>query len=233
MPKIAIFENVIGFLKGDNAKCLTYLCNTVGYMVVIMDLNTINFFLPQFRPRVWIACYRKCFLMDAGVSESDATAFLLSMVDRLGSGNASLTLDDVLLPETDPAVCRYLRLCHDMPGPYSNGGASGRNGGASGGASWLDDHMGINGVDAWLDQETFILDELDFEIFPGFKHLTLRQCDLLQHKGIRKLPLVPARIVNVSQAMKRAQVAEEATHTVTPHSELFHTGRCRLRMSLA
>ena len=49
-PAMAMFENVLG-LKGANLNSVIQLCENAGYLCTTCELNTLDFFLPQSRPR--------------------------------------------------------------------------------------------------------------------------------------------------------------------------------------
>ena len=134
-----------------------------------IEVNTIEFFLPQSRPRLYIMGVRADIV--AGIPARLVTQFLSGFVQRMSSNNDAdrLTMSDVLLPETHPAIMRWNANCTDKEAPDETLQPSKR-------LKWADQHMQRVGVDAWLDMRVHYEPEM-LDMFPGLKSLTVRQRD--------------------------------------------------------
>jgi hypothetical protein len=164
--------------------------------------------------------YSIAALDSAGVSVGEARLFVTAMMDTLKANNRCLHLDECMLPETNTAIAQYLDGCSQVRGPYDQGFKHDRG--------WLEKHMNLNGLDDWLDHSDKLFDDEDAVVFPGVNILTLRQCDIIQLKGVDTLPHSPASIINVNLSVTWAGRTEGKTCAVVPTAQLFHTERCRL-----
>jgi len=61
--------------------------------------------------RIWIVGVSKALLSLSHISPDIATDFLQQIVNRMSHGNEMLQMDEILLPETDPAVQLHLSQC--------------------------------------------------------------------------------------------------------------------------
>ena len=193
----------------------------LGYAVHTVELNTLDHFLPQHRVRLWIMGARRD-TFTGKLTESEVEQLFHTITTNLSQPpNVRLSLGDVLLAETHPAIARMLDLASAAPECLSEGRAN-----SAKRVKWASDHIDMVGVDQWIDNRLHI-DEQLLQMYPGFKLLTSRQLDLALTRGI-SLPTENDVCLNLSQTAHFATLSKGYTSTITPKGWFFLCNRVRL-----
>lgn len=216
-PPSVILENVLG-LKGPNLCCALQCLSESGYIAHVEELCTLSFFLPQARRRIYICGLRRDLCHACGISEAYVHDQMAKMFAALQSGNACLSLDDVLLPDTHPAVQRYLDA------------SSGKSHAKNDRDKWVGQHIESAGLESWLSAGVGCMDPELAEYFPGYNELSHRQLDMMQTLGL-ELPdreTGRVRIANISQTERFCTITENQAPTLTPGGYYLLLDRVRL-----
>lgn len=112
-PKMFLLENVKGIqMQVDDILCVF---SAINYFVFTVPMNSMKLFLPQNRARLWFIGFSRDFLDTIGVDIGELEAAFRKIVEVLEDGNELMPLGQVLLPETHPAIDRYLAMAEATP----------------------------------------------------------------------------------------------------------------------
>ena len=223
-----ILENVAG-LKGKGMQDVISQLRQDGFLADFFELNALDFFLPQSRIRVYI-WFIKTSLFSENYSEDEVTACMNGIMARLQAGNFQVSIDDLLVRETDP---RIMTTSLDAFIKINNGSAFRESlDVCAGKRKWFARHETASALrhEDWLDNYV-ALEEVG-EVFPGYLRLLPRQRDALATDGI-SIPLRPPVILDLSQSQGRSGARGSVdgpliAPCVTPNGELYHSGLVRL-----
>ena len=159
----------------------------------------------------------------AGLSEKHFVDSMAHLINILGSGNKMLSLDDILLHDSHPAVVKHIRQSTRESSQSSQPGTR---------DSWIDKHIQKKGLLHWLEtqQSQGQIDILAMS-FPGVRTLTRRQLDICNALDI-DLPDPQGRIINLSQTLAFTSV-NPCSHvgTITPEGQFLLADRIRYSLS--
>ena len=226
MPRVAILENVKG-IQGQPLQDAMDCLRELGYMVVVQKLNSLDFCLPQSRPRVWLFCLRRSLAERHPSGLEGVERSFTRWCDLLRSNNGRVPLESLLLSETDPEIVHSQVAVHK---PHRS---------VRGRQRWIMQHALADRQ--WFDSPVFGEFSDLRETFPGLNALSLRQADLLQKKIAAGLRIggQPARVLDLNFSLKYSgdsavESTTEVLHSpcVLPRGKLFHSGRGRLLRGL-
>ena len=99
-----MLENVCGLLTGGQHLLVISMIKNCGYFAFVVELNPLQFGLPQSRPRLWFLCIRDDVVEEAGVTEAGLAHMLSGILDSLLGGYGKLNLGSVLSRPSDEDV---------------------------------------------------------------------------------------------------------------------------------
>jgi len=218
-PLMVLLENVVG-LKGANLKECVEILRRANYFVHVEEVQSLDFYLPAFRARMWFLCIRQELVDASGLSNDYVHDIMATMMTLLRSGNVLMGMDEVRLPETDVHVQDSLYNAGLVETLLEDRFDTDHS-------KWVDKHKDRVGMEEWSNHSLHIM-EADLQpSFPGYNLLTMRQVDMLQCHGVTSLPESDCRVCNINYTDKFASITHNITSTITPRGRYFFTDRVR------
>ena len=201
-----------------------------------LDLDPYNLYWDVHRPRLYMLFAPWRLLGDYCRLELDT--IVQSCLDIAHASARGFSFRDLTLPDSHPAVAKYLVGCAALNQPRSANTqrplrrkkrtATGDPADSSSGCKWALLHSQFcseTGQDWWKP----VVPARDImESHPGLRDVTLRQFDLLAYKGkVTNYPEAEPRVLDISQSVYRMSSGDGACKTLTENSEVYLTHLCR------
>ncbi len=118
-PAALLLENVTGLLTSHGGGDLRAICERMGALGYVMDIVVVDarWFVPQSRPRLFVAAVRRELLEKAFPPTGEVTALRPRSVRRFQRANGDLPLAELPLPEPPRGARATLAsVLDDVPG---------------------------------------------------------------------------------------------------------------------